>query len=98
MSDMNPPSGANQTDISLDSILEKHRHYYTMADRFSRLSDAQAKQALTHYINKEHQHQFTIPVEWKYKHKYMGGGDGYAPESKRVTKLRCICGEETDRG
>jgi hypothetical protein len=48
-----------------------------------------------------HEHQFTIPVEWKYDSDENIGGD-YAPAvivltGKRVTKLRCVCGEETER-
>ncbi len=49
----------------------------------------------------KHTHEFTIPVEWKYKaglEADNGKGSYYAKMgSKRVTKLRCVCGEETER-
>jgi hypothetical protein len=38
-------------------------------------------------------HRFEIPVEWEYEHHENGTGVAY----KTVTKLRCVCGEETDR-
>jgi hypothetical protein len=40
----------------------------------------------------EHHHKFVIPVEWATNSHDMGYGIW-----KRVTKLRCECGEEIER-
>lgn len=53
----------------------------------------------------KHKHQFTIPVEWRYQ---WAGKSGYydlgwdddksqLKVGRRVTKLRCACGEEINR-
>lgn len=39
------------------------------------------------HIEEEHECQYIIPVEWQ---------PGFKGKIK-VTKLRCVCGEETDR-
>lgn len=44
----------------------------------------------------EHQHQFVIPVEWEWT-DYRGFDYDSIPGRKKVTVLRCFCGEETDR-
>lgn len=53
-------------------------------------------------VNQEHQHQFVIPVEWKYAFSEAGVEKRRrsvfeTPTRGYVTKLRCACGEETDR-
>jgi hypothetical protein len=44
-------------------------------------------------MNKEHQHKFVIPIEWKYKDAWRNSVGGAYPQIKRVTKLMCECGE-----
>lgn len=41
-------------------------------------------------------HIYDIPVEWGYDSPQINSG-GYYSAGKKVTVLRCICGEETDR-
>ena len=50
----------------------------------------------------KHQHEFTIPVEWKYESIYEYGGIDNRdlvniPMAKKITVWRCKCGEETKR-
>jgi hypothetical protein len=45
----------------------------------------------------KHQHQFTIPVAWKYIDTKKTSVTSHWPEQKEVTKLRCPCGEEIER-
>jgi hypothetical protein len=45
----------------------------------------------------KHQHQFTIPVEWRYSGNPSNTYQSAAPDTKKVTKLRCPCGEEIER-
>lgn len=44
----------------------------------------------------EHEHAFVIPVEW-WSARGKDIKAGKEGVSKRVTKLRCSCGEETER-
>jgi len=45
-----------------------------------------------------HEHQFVIPVEWAEEPAWSDGqGLASYPARKKVTKLRCSCGEEIDR-
>lgn len=46
--------------------------------------------------NELHQHKFVIPVEWE---NYPAGGQGKRQwrDTSVVTRLRCECGEETER-
>ncbi len=58
-------------------------------------------QPMFYALVKEHEHKFIIPVEWYHRNNEELGGD-YAPsaillEEKRVTILRCECGDEINR-
>lgn len=49
-----------------------------------------------------HTHAFTIPVAWEYFIHWEDGTvrhptTNIPPAMKEVTRLRCICGEETSR-
>ena len=52
-----------------------------------------------------HEHKFTIPVEWTYMTPIYDGSGHDVPAREpewhevdvSVTKLRCECGEETNR-
>jgi len=55
------------------------------------------KDAEKPYQPPEHQHQFTIPVEWS-GYVNIDPTSDYAGESEYgVTKLHCSCGEEVER-
>lgn len=46
----------------------------------------------------EHEHQFSIPVEYKiFQNNWNTGGEYVNTPGMAVTKLRCLCGEETER-
>lgn len=46
----------------------------------------------------QHEHKFVIPVEWYVYAVSNPLGKHPHPEKRQtVTKLRCACGEETDR-
>lgn len=48
-----------------------------------------------------HEHQYTIPVEWEFRGPNEKWGQFNSkwpvPAKKRVSKLRCVCGAETER-
>lgn len=50
-------------------------------------------------VSRQGYHQFTIPVEWAYDTDTYGTSHGEIPVAvgKQVTKLRCVCGAETER-
>lgn len=63
-------------------------------------SNREIEDASKRQMQAKHIHQFTVPVEWiEQEH----GFDNRAyiirqlPVKTKVTKLRCICGEEIDR-
>lgn len=56
----------------------------------------------------DHEHQYTIPVEWEYDYKEITDINKLVKvaadlkvwpqyQVKRVIKLLCVCGEEIDR-
>jgi hypothetical protein len=74
---------------------------YEVADKAFGMEPGYFKRALD-----SHQHQYIIPVEWEYieapTQPFPTGGSGIGYETtgntfKRVTKLGCACGKETDR-
>lgn len=52
-------------------------------------------------VELQHEHRHHIPVEWEYKgiadEPWGHGHRDFPPSMKRVTKLRCVCGDEVDR-
>lgn len=52
----------------------------------------------TDKLDTNHEHRFVIPVEWRYIHKsHEAHWHDETPLAKKVTRLRCECGEEQER-
>lgn len=53
------------------------------------------KEAMVESLMREHTHKYVIPVEWSYRGEIYP--HVYHPKLRKVTKLRCKCGEEIAR-
>ncbi len=58
---------------------------------------ANLKEPTNILIPEEHSHQFAIPVEWVFIQNKNVYGEVMGDPRYNVTKLRCSCGEETER-
>jgi hypothetical protein len=67
----------------------------TNAEFFKRVGDLDLADGDT----VEHEHQYTIPVEWATEENphYQFSDTKYWGYRRSVTKLRCVCGNEVDR-
>jgi hypothetical protein len=63
----------------------------------SAAANAQVARRLTANQKPKHQHQFTIPVAWKYTDEHDLRISAQYARHKEVTKLRCPCGTEIER-